>query len=75
MSKIFSSGPLVNRITSQATSGVSRVQGFLLIFNGLISSIEVFNRSKSKGHGAEANFEVPGKAWVRSAGFPEAWQE
>ena len=34
------SGPLVNHITSQATSGVSRVQGFLLIFDGAIYSIQ-----------------------------------
>ena len=40
MSNIFFSGPLVNLITSQATSGISRVQGFLLIFNGVISSIQ-----------------------------------
>lgn len=40
MSIILFSGPLVNRITSRATSGISRVQGFLLIFDGVISSIQ-----------------------------------
>ena len=34
------SGPPVNYITSQATSGVSRVLGLLLIFDGAISSIQ-----------------------------------